>query len=106
MSSNELIISINKDLGLELPAAIETANIQEALAAFINSLINTNFERLVTLLYRIDVSEAKLKSMLNGAPGKNAGDIIAALIIERQLQKIKSRQQSSRDANIDENERW
>lgn len=106
MSSNELVLSINKDLGLELPATIAAEKLQEALSAFINDLINTNFERLVSLLYRIDVSEIKLKSLLQNQPGKNAGDIIAALIIERQLQKIKSRQQSNRDKNMDEEERW
>lgn len=106
MSNDELVLSINKDLGLELPATIAAEKLQEALSAFINNLINTNFERLVSLLYRIDVSEVKLKLMLSQAPGKNAGDIIAALIIERQRQKIKSRQQSNRDKSMDEEERW
>jgi hypothetical protein len=106
MNSEELIQSLNNDLALQLPGEISGAAIQEQLAAFINNLINTNFERLVSLLYRIDVSEAKLKSLLHNHPGSNAGDIIAALIIERQLQKIKFRQQSRRNNDIPEEEKW
>lgn len=106
MNNDELVLSINKDLGLELPATIAAEKLQEALATFINNLINTNFERLVSLLYRIDVSEVKLKSLLHDNPASNAGDIIAALIIERQLQKIKFRQQSGRNNNISEEEKW
>lgn len=106
MSNDELVLSINKDLGLELPATIAAEELRAALAAFINDLINTNFERLVSLLYRIDVSEVKLKSLLHDNPASNAGDIIAALIIERQQQKIKFRQQSNRNNNISEEEKW
>jgi len=59
------------------------------LADYLNQLILTNFERLVQLLYRIDVSEAKLKYLLKENPNEDAGRIIALLIIERQIQKIK-----------------
>jgi hypothetical protein len=106
MNEAALIQSINKDLALQLPETIASEQLHETLAAYINKLINTNFETLVSLLYRIDVSEAKIKSLLANNPEKNAGDIIAALIIERQEQKIKSRQQFSRDGDISEEEKW
>lgn len=106
MNSEELIQSLNNELALQLPDKISEKEIQDRLAAFVNNLINTNFERLVSLLYRIDVSEAKLKSLLQNNPDNNAGDIIAALIIERQLQKIKFRQQSHRNNTISEEEKW
>ena len=79
----------------------------EDLSAYINELINHDFERLVSLLYRLDVDEKKLRSLLSHQPGINAGDNIAALIIERQLQKIKSRKENRRDKNdIGQEERW
>lgn len=106
MNSGELIQSLNNELALQLPDKISEKEIQDQLAAFVNNLINTNFERLVSLLYRIDVSEAKLKSLLHNNPDNNAGDIIAALIIERQLQKIKFRQQGHRNNSISEEEKW
>jgi hypothetical protein len=77
------------------------------LSAYINDLIITDFERLVSLLYRIDVNEKKLEYLLAQQPGTNAADTIAHLIIERQLQKIKSRQENRRDKNdYSEEEKW
>jgi hypothetical protein len=61
---------------------------------------------LVNLLYRIDVSEKNLKELLAKNPKQDAGDIIAMLIIERQLQKIKSRQQFKTDADFEGEEKW
>lgn len=79
----------------------------ENLSAYINDLILHDFERLVSLLYRLDVDEKKLKSMLSFQPGINSGDTIATMIIERQLQKIKSRQETRRDKNDwSEEETW
>jgi hypothetical protein len=71
----------------------------------INDLIVHNFEKLVQLLYRIDVNEAKLKAMLADNTNEDAAKIIAALIIERQLQKIKSRAEFKKNNDPSE-ERW
>ncbi|HWC54101.1 MAG TPA: hypothetical protein VG676_11000 [Chitinophagaceae bacterium] len=77
------------------------------LALFINDLIVNDFTKLVQLLYRIDISEKKLKQLLSDNADKDAGKIIAELIIERQLQKIKSRQQfKSPGGIIDDSEKW
>ena len=77
----------------------------QKLEALVNGLIINNFEKLVQLLYRIDVNEAKLKAMLADNTNEDAAKIIAALIIERQLQKIKSRAEFKSDNNSTE-ERW
>lgn len=79
----------------------------EKLAAYINELINTNFLQLVNWLYRLDVSEQKLKTLLAAQPNADAGFIIADMIIERQMQKIKSRKEFKGNATeIPENEKW
>ncbi len=107
MENTELIQQVNKELAIELPEKITVDELQSQLAIHINYLILNHFEQLVSLLYRIDVSEAKIKSLLQNLAGENAGNIIAALIIERQLQKIKSRQQfSKKDDGVDEEEKW
>ena len=79
----------------------------KGLSQYINQLILTNFERLVQLLYRIDVSEEKLKYLLHHYRDQNAGDIIARLIIDRQLQKLqfKKEMEEKQDEICDE-ERW
>ena len=105
--NQQLVHQINKELAIELPEKISFGELQNKLAAHINHLIQHHFEKLVSLLYRIDVSEAKIKSLLQQQPGEDAAKIIAALIIERQLQKIKTRQQfNQRDNNFDEEEKW
>jgi len=106
-NDKEIISVLRKEMAIELPENILLRDATIKLAAHINTLIQTDFQRLVSLLYRIDVSENKLRSLLEKNPGADAGLIIAELIIERQLQKIKSRRQfTRRDNNIDENEKW
>ena len=73
----------------------------QQLADYINQLILVNFERLVQLLYRIDVSEATLKYLLKENPAEDAGRIIALLIIERQIQKIKFKKEMSENERDD-----
>jgi len=86
---------------------LRSESVYAELSAFINKLLLTNFERLVQLLYRIDVSEMRLKSLLKDNPKEDAGNIIASLIIERQAQKIISRQQFKNDEEeICNEERW
>lgn len=100
-SQLEAIFAI-KDLTI-----LNSETLYKELAAFINKLLLTNFERLVQLLYRIDVSEMRLKSLLKDNPKEDAGNIIASLIIERQAQKIISKQQFKNDEEkFCNEERW
>src|SRR5688500_2374381 len=78
----------------------------ERLAIFINEMIAYDFGQLLQLLYQLDVDEQKVKSTLSNHKNENAGKLIAELIIERQLAKIKSRQEFRRENDIDEEEKW
>ena len=80
--------------------------LERELSVKINWLIQNNFEQLVFILYRIDVNELKLRLLLNQFTGEDTGKIIAQLIIERQTQKIITRQQFKQQHDIDENEKW
>lgn len=107
MENKELVILINKELAVELPEKTPMEELREKISAHINRMIQNNFEQLVNLLYRIDVSETKIKALLQMQQDVNAGDIITELIIERQLQKIKSRQDfKPNNDTFDENEKW
>lgn len=80
---------------------------RQILANRINELVTNNFQKLVSILYRMDVSEIKLKQLLKDNPGTDAGLIIADLMMERQAEKIRSREQySKRDENISDDEKW
>lgn len=65
------------------------------LEDFINECIKSDFSRLVQLLYRIDVSEQKLKTILQANPNEDAGKLIAAVIIERLAATKKARESFS-----------
>ncbi len=107
MENDELIQLLNRELEIEIIENQSYAKIHTQLGDYINSLIEKDFDKLITYLYRIDVNEQKLKNLLQQNPEEDAGNMIATLIIERQLQKIKTREQfSPRDNNIDEKEKW
>lgn len=78
----------------------------EQLAEFIHQLIDKDFSRLVQLLYRLDVSEAKLRSVLLEHPTGDAGEMIAQLILERIAQREKNKQLFRQQGDIPEDERW
>ena len=75
------------------------------LAEYIDYLVRTDFQKLVASLYRFDINESKLRSLLETEQDKNAGEIIASLIIARQKEKILSRQSNQTSGNSEE-ERW
>jgi len=104
--NEELITAINKEMAIGLPGKINLDELIEKLTQYINHLIQHDFEKLVALLYRIDINETKLKELLQRYSDKDSGGIIAQLIIERQLEKIKSRQQFNSKDNISEEEKW
>ena len=107
MQTQELIRTINDDLSIELPEEIGLKEVRMKLQTVVNHLIQNDFPQLVSLLYRLDINEEKLKFFLQEKVSEEAGMIIADLIIERQLQKIKSRHEfRHKGGNISEDESW
>ncbi len=92
---------------LEIPVPVLSLDeLKKELSGIINLLITNNFSRLISVLYRLDISEKKLKQLLKSTTNTSAGDIIAEMIIERQLEKIKVRKSfTNNDSNCEE-EKW
>ena len=67
-------------------ATIEQLSKAELIKA-IDWLITHDFEKLVFILYRIDVSEAKIKTLLDQANTTDAAPVIAEAIIQRLAEK-------------------
>lgn len=105
---------MNKELkyylqqSFQLPGSIlEMQDAENFLADKMNELIRNDFNHLIQVLYRIDVNEAKLKQVLKDNPNEDAGKIIARLILERQQQKLISRNNFKKSgADIDDEEKW
>ena len=104
--SEFLQIQIISITGKELSIEISDTLFREKLAAYIRNLINNDFQKLISILYRLDVSEKKLKNLL-AQTNSDAGFIIADAIIERLSEKIISRKNfNSSNKNISEEEKW
>ena len=93
MVQKELIHIINKQIDTNLTENISRHELQQKLTVFINDLILNDFQKLISILYKVDVGEQKLKRILKENAGTDAGEIIANLIIEREIQKIETRKQ-------------
>ena len=106
MNEEQVLRDVSKELEIVLNEKSHSFAMR-ILAERINELINSDFQKLVSILYRMDVNEMKLKQLLKDNPGDDAGIIIADLMIERQAEKVKSREQhSKRDENISDDEKW
>ena len=93
-----------KEPGNELVALAQLS--PEQLTAFITELIDQDFSRLVQLLYRLDVSEEKLKKVLLDNPDGDAAAMIARLVMERMEQSRKSKDMFPPPQDIPEDEKW
>jgi len=74
-----------------VPATITLDEIRRLLTERIIHLLNRNPERLMAILYRIDVSEARVNEIFSTALPPDIPEYLADLIIERQLAKAESR---------------
>ena len=88
------------ELNLQSLEKLDTPHLEQA----INKLIKHDFSRLVQLLYRIDVSEAKLKYILNAHPNEDAGKLIAQIILERLEATKKARASFNTHPGIEDKE--
>lgn len=106
MQQPNIIPALQKLLNVDLPVHITTTEVIELLQNRINELLQHNFQGLISLLYRIDISEEKLKYQLQLNPGEDAASIIAQLMVDRLVEKAISKQQFKNDADIPEEDRW
>ena len=106
--SEENIPLVQQELSgdFNLPVTNDKQQLVQALAEGINHLIQTDFARLINMLYRIDISESTLKNTLEQQSDQDAGVLISELIIERQLQKLKMRAQFKPQQNIPDDDKW
>ncbi len=105
---SNIIVSLNNLLGVELKQSLSLDELLEQIAGHLNSLITTDFNKLISLLYRLDIDELRVRATLQNHPGTDAGKLLAALVMERQLRKLESRKHFSPNKNedIDDNEKW
>ena len=80
-----------KDLSIAEPGIVfsNLEKLENWLTGEITLLMDQDFERLMNVLYRIDVSEHKTKLAFAAS---NPANELAKLIIKREMQKVASRE--------------
>lgn len=83
--------------GLEVKFSGNAYNAYEELfdqiQPHIDKLINSNQQKFLGILYRIDISEEQIKKALNDNLSEPFSCIITDLVIKRELQKVVIRKQ-------------
>jgi hypothetical protein len=106
MNENESLASeLSNKLEIDLPEKRSIEELKFFLAGYISHLMSNNPDKLVSILSRVDVSEKMLKANLQNQE-ENASSIMAQMIIDRQLEKIKTRERYRSNDDISEDEKW
>lgn len=84
----------------------EKAGIKNELSAYLNYLLVNDFSALVQILYRVDVSEQRLKTILKENKEADAGDLLSELIMHRQEEKTILRQSFPPAEGLSNEESW
>ena len=82
---------LQKDLEFKPVPSHSFEDLKNSLLNYIQHLLNNDLERLVQGLYRIDVSEEKVKEALNNQFPDLIAEQLTTLIIERQQAKAITR---------------
>ncbi len=114
MDFKEPTTLICQDFELDLPfgeQAYSKEEVRKWLANVIARLMHEDMERLLWILYRLDISEKKAIEALSLSAAPDLA--LADLVIERKLQKIQTRKQykewqakQSNDVHMNDVEAW
>ncbi len=87
------IISSNFDLASGNIVSFE--EIHRVLTERIHELLEKNLEKLIFILYRIDVGQKKTDEIFNNPSKEEIASLLATAVIDRQLEKVKTRRKYS-----------
>ncbi len=105
--TKEIVLWFRGSISNPLPDMRTEEELQAWLTEYCNDLLKRDFPALVQLLYRVDVSEHRLKYLLKMSGGVDAGATMANLMLERVTQIVKSRKKYRMpEDDIPEEDRW
>lgn len=88
-----LVEKLNKEYypqGNTLPVTSDISEIRRMLTEKVAELAEKNFDKLLNSLYRMDINEEKLHNVLYTKEKDEIPSMIADLIIERQVQRVRT----------------
>ncbi|MBR9976303.1 MAG: hypothetical protein KFF77_12025 [Bacteroidetes bacterium] len=102
LASAARVIATQFDLDLDTGGAeppLRAEDLRAALIARIAALLSRDPERLMRILYRVDVEERKVQTIFRDLPPADMATALADLIIERQLAKAETRARYQSDSD-------
>ena len=91
--NRKVLEQIRKDfVQLELEIDIENPEVIPQMQSHLERLLETGMEKLMNLLYRIDISEKKIVRFSESDPHMPYRDVLTFLIIQREAEKVLFRQ--------------
>lgn len=104
MNEHEKLLKELQKHFLLAPELIAAEDILQQLELSVSNLLEKDADAFFQLMYRLDISENKLTEALRDK--ENGVHKIALLIFERQLQKIRSRQERTTDKPKEDDLAW
>ena len=99
------LVQIFGEYGLEITCigsgTLAYQSLVNQLSEFFKGLMKVNRSRLMQILYRIDISESLLHKTLSENPQMQAHEVMAHLVIKRELQKSITRHYFKKRENPD-----
>jgi hypothetical protein len=89
--NKELTDAISFRFELAKTGDLSLDDLKRVLTERILDLLERNVERLLSILYRVDLNQKKLDEIFLNGTKEEIAEKIAAAVIERQLQKIETR---------------
>lgn len=99
---------LQENAGIRVPDSVSINELRQRLAERLEVLVERDFQQFVLLLYQVDVSEKKVKEILATESSPDVFTSIAQLIIDRQMEKIRSREMFRQPPGslTDDEEKW
>ncbi|MBV8327372.1 hypothetical protein [Chryseobacterium sp.] len=91
METNQPLLLIVDKLDIPVEQNDTEEKLFSVISEYLEHIIQTDFNKLLSILYRIDVPEEKVRKALANNKNQSSGRVIAALLIEREQEKIKTR---------------
>lgn len=95
MIHSQTLEIIQKNFDLKTETSEE--NILQALTQVIQYYLDNNFERLIQIMYRLDISESKFREVMAQATPQTIAENIAKLVLKREEEKYLMRQKYSQN---------
>ena len=91
--NRKILEQLRKDfVQLELEIDIDDPDVISQMQFHLDKLLESSMEKLMNLLYRIDISERKIIEFREQDPHMPYRDVLTFLIIQREAQKVMFRQ--------------